>query len=323
MSDARIGAVILAAGKGTRLKTELPKVLHQVCGRPMLAYVFDACRAARVQNCIGVVGYKKDLVIQAFADATDVTWVEQNPQNGTGHAVMVCREAFAGQFDHVLVLCGDGPLVRTKTLQTVIGQHVESGAAITLATAVLDDPTGYGRIHRDADGKLLGIVEHADCTPEQREIREINPSIYCFRAPELLTFLDQLQPNNVKGEYYLTDCIALALQAGHKVEALTAVKPEDILSINTRQDLALVSRVMRDRILNRLMDNGVTVVDPASTWIDDRATVGGDTIIHPFVTISGAVHVGANCSVGPFVHLTEGHDVSDGQCVTGQVGDQR
>ncbi len=305
MSQPRIAAVILAAGKGTRLKSDRPKVLHEICGRPMLAYVLDACRAAGVADAIVVVGHGKDEVIAAFADDPAITWVEQNPQRGTGHAVMVCREHLP-KYEHLLVLCGDGPLIREETIRALLDRHITGGLAATLATAVLDDPTGYGRIWRDADGRLRAIVEHADATPEQRQIREVNPSYYCFRTAEFLPLLDRLQPNNAKNEYYITDALALLIAAGRPVEAITSVRPEDIYSINSRQELALVNRVMRDRVLDRHMTAGVTIVDPASTWIDARATIGRDTIIQPFVTISGPVRIGEHCRIGPFVHLAGG-----------------
>jgi bifunctional UDP-N-acetylglucosamine pyrophosphorylase / glucosamine-1-phosphate N-acetyltransferase len=316
----RIGAVILAAGKGTRLKTELPKVLHEVCGRPMLAYVIDACRAAGVRECIVVVGYQKDMVIQAFAADPHLTWVEQNPQLGTGHAVMVCREQLAGRFDHLIVLGGDGPLIRAETLQSLIERHLAEQAAATLATAVLDDPTGYGRIWRDPDGRILGIVEHGDATPEQKRIREVNPSYYCFKQPEFLAALDQVRPNNVKNEYYITDAISILLAAGQKVQAITSVPPQDIFSINSRQELAMVNGVMRDRILDRLMSSGVSIVDPRTTWIDDRATIGQDTVIQPCVVISGPATVGRGCRIGPFASLTGAARVPDGASVSSFAG---
>jgi bifunctional UDP-N-acetylglucosamine pyrophosphorylase/glucosamine-1-phosphate N-acetyltransferase len=320
MPSARVAAVIMAAGKGTRLKSELPKVLHEVCGRPMLAHVIDACRAAGVADCVLVVGHGKDRVIETFADdAAGLTWVEQSPQLGTGHAVMVCREAIA-QFDRVLILCGDGPLLREETIQALLDRHAAEGNSATLATAMLDDPTGYGRIWRDAGGNFRGIVEHADCTPEQREIREVNPSYYCFTVADLLPTLDQLSNDNAKGEYYLTDVFALLMQAGKRVGAITSVAPEDIYSINSRQDLARVNGVMRDRVLERLMSNGVTVVDPATTWIDGRATFGRDTVILPGVHIQGAVQVGANCRIGPLVRLAAPCAIADDTEVTGPAG---
>ena len=316
MSEGRITAVILAAGKGTRLKSELPKVLHEICGRPMLAWVFDACRAAGVRECIAVVGHGKELVIDAFADDKDITWVEQSPQLGTGHAAMICREQMKS-YDHALVLCGDGPLIRGETIRELIQRHQADGAAATLATAVLDDPTGYGRIWRDEHGNLLGIVEHNDCTPEQRQIHEINPSYYCFRVADFLPALAQLTPNNKKNEYYITDTLAIMRGAGKQIGAITAVPPQDIYSINSRKELALVNRVMRDRFFDQLMDNGVTIIDPTTTWIDPRATIGTDTVIRPFVEISGPAQIGAECRIGPFVHLTGAAKVPDGTTLVG------
>lgn len=313
MND-RVGAVILAAGKGTRLKSELPKVLHEVCGRPMLAYVIDACRAAGIRPCVIVVGHRHDLVRAAFATDPDIAWVEQSPQLGTGHAVMVCREQIR-RFEHVLVLCGDGPLIHSGTLEQLLARHLAAHAAATLATAVLDDPSGYGRIWRDSAGQLRGIIEHADCTPEQLQIREVNPSYYCFQADALLRALADLKPNNAKNEYYITDTVGLLLKAGQRVQAITAVAPEDIYSINSRSELALVNRVMRERVLRALMDEGVTIVDPATVWIDGRARIGRDTVVNPFVDIRGPVRIGANCRIGPFVQLSGDAVVADNTVV--------
>ncbi len=319
-SKPRIGAIIMAAGKGTRLKSEWPKVLHTVCGRPMLAYVLDACREAGISSCIVIVGHGKDQVMRAFADDRAITWVEQNPQLGTGHAVMVCRSAFAEYFDHVLVLAGDGPLIRGETLRALLDQHMAEHAAATLATAVIDDPTGYGRIVRDAGGRMAGIVEHKDATPEQRAIREVNPSYYCFRVADLLRSLDQLQPNNAQGEYYITDAIGGLIAGGARVGAVTSVPPEDIFSINSRHELALVSGVLRDRVVRRWQNDGVTVVDPASTWIDARATIGADTLIEPFVVIDGPVRIGRNCRICSFTRLTGDAALADGTVYAGGAG---
>lgn len=340
--SARVAAVILAAGKGTRLKSELPKVLHEICARPMLAYVFDACRAAGVNDCIAIVGHGKDLVIDAFAgesakqsfavrdggstkqsfavrdggDQGEVSWVEQNPQLGTGHAVMVCREQIKN-YDHVLVLCGDGPLIRAEVIRELLDKHIRENLVATLATAVIDDPTGYGRIWRDPQGKLLGIVEHGDCTPAQRAVNEVNPSYYCFRVADLLGALDQLKPNNVKGEYYITDCLGLFIAAGKPCAAITSVQPEDIYSINSRQHLAQVNDVMRRRILDRHMTAGVTIVDPVTTWIDDRVTIGNDTTVYPCTYISGPATIGRNCRIGPLVHVPRGTHLADGATLGG------
>lgn len=311
MVSPGITAVILAAGKGTRLKSELPKVLHEVCGRPMLAYVIDACRAAGVGRCVAVVGHRQDLVRDAFASDRGVVWAVQEPQNGTGHAVMVCREQIR-EFDHALVLCGDGPLIRAEVVRELIDRHIAENASATLATAVIDDPTGYGRIARDTNGRFRAIVEHADASEAERAIREVNPSYYCFRVADLLPALDQIKPNNKKGEYYITDVLGLFVAAGKTVVAISSVLPEDIYSINSRRDLALVNRVMRDRVLGRLMDEGVTIVDPASTWIDARAQIGRDTVVLPCTVIDGAVRIGENCRIGPFAHLGDGVVIANG-----------
>jgi bifunctional UDP-N-acetylglucosamine pyrophosphorylase/glucosamine-1-phosphate N-acetyltransferase len=246
--NRRLTAVILAAGMGTRMKSDLPKVLHEVCGRPMLAYVVDACCAAGVESCIVVIGYGKDRVIEAVNGRDHLTFVEQVEQLGTGHAVMVCRDHLAGRFDDTLIVCGDGPLIRPETIRTLVESHQESGAAATLATAELDDPAGYGRILRNGAGDLIGIVEQRDCTPEQLRIREVNPSYYCFRTDDLLWALDRIDNDNAKGEYYITDTLGVLIRDGRRVTAITAVPPEDVYSINTHEDLARVEDVMRDRI---------------------------------------------------------------------------
>ncbi len=304
-SQASIAAVILAAGKSTRMRTEMCKVLHPVCGRPMLAFVLDACRQAGVQRCFVIVGYGKEQVIAAFADDSHLGWVEQREQKGTGHAVLCAREQIAGRFEHVLVLCGDGPLIRAETVRQLLERHISEQSYATLATAVLSDPSGYGRIVRDAEGRLRGIVEHNDCSAEQRQISEVNPSYYCFRTRELLEALDQVKPNNAKNEYYITDAISILINAGRKAVAVSAVPPEDVFSINSRAELALVNRVMRDRVNAALMAAGVTIVDPQTTWIDARAQIGADSIVHPFSHI-GPASFGRDCSIGPFAHVAGG-----------------
>jgi UDP-N-acetylglucosamine diphosphorylase/glucosamine-1-phosphate N-acetyltransferase len=241
-------AIILAAGKGTRMKSDLPKVLHPVCGRPMLSYALDACQQAGCGRLICVVGHRADLVRQGFAHLNShIRWVVQEPQLGTGHAAMVCRDELAKLDGPVLVLAGDGPLIRPATLRKLIDTHVTSGAACTLGTAILDNPGRYGRIVRDASGELAGIVEALDATAEQRSIREVNVSLYCFDAAALLGVLDQLTNHNAKGEYYLTDALALIRQGGGKLAAVPAMPAQDVVSINTLDELAQVERVMRRR----------------------------------------------------------------------------
>ncbi len=229
------------------MKSDLPKVLHPVLGRPMLAYVFDACRAAGVQRIYAVIGHGAEAVQAAFADAEDVVWVLQAEQKGTGHAVLCCAEALAAFEGQTLILCGDGPLIRGETLATLLDAHVSQGAAAALATTVLDDPTGYGRIDRDAQGAIQGIVEHNDCTPRQLDIREVNPSYYSFDNRILFTTLQRVTPDNAKNEIYLTDAVRIAIGDGQKVVAVTAVKPEEALSINSLEQLARVEQIMTER----------------------------------------------------------------------------
>lgn len=304
-------AIILAAGESTRMITEQPKVLHEVCGRPMLAYVLDACRDAGIKKTYVVIGYGKDQVIQAFSDADDVVWVEQTEQKGTGHAVMCCRDHLADFNGDTLVLCGDGPLIRSQTLQTLMNKHRAERSAATLATAILADPAGYGRIIRDTYGNIQGIVEDADCTPEQKTGKEINPSYYCFNNKALFDALERIQPDNVKGEYYLTDALHLIIAAGGKVVAVTAVPAEDALGVNSRNQLSRASKIMQSRIQDKLTSAGVTIVDPDNTWIDARARIGQDCVIEPFTYIHGHVRIGKNCRIGPFAYLRDGTVLED------------
>ncbi len=240
-------AIILAAGISSRMKTDTPKVLHEVCGRPMLSYVLDACRAVGVSKIYVVVGFGAEQVKEKFADAKDVVWVRQAEQKGTAHAVLCCKEHLNGFDGETLILCGDGPLIRAETLRTVIETHKAEQSSLTLATAVLDDPFGYGRIYRDADGKLVGIVEHNDCTEEQLKIKEVNPSYYLFNNKILFEALEQVKPDNAKGEYYVTDALGIVIAAGHKVAAVAAVRPEEAMGVNTKEQLAEMDRIMRER----------------------------------------------------------------------------
>jgi len=307
----RTQAIILAAGQSTRMITDLPKVLHEVCGRPMLAYVLDACRQAGIARMLVVVGYQKEKVLEAFPDEKGVQWVVQSRQSGTADAVKTCRKHLKDWRGNTMVLCGDAPLVRAETIKTLIATHEKESSAATLATAVLDDPTGYGRIIRDAYGNLEGIVEEVECTPQQREIREINPSYYCFDNQALFAALSKVKPSPKKKEYYLTDVLGVMVKQSRRLAAVTAVPPEDVLGINSRRQLAAVSEVMKFRILDRFMASGVTIVDPDNTWIDARAQIGQDTVIRPFTFIHGRVRIGKGCQIGPFAYLREGTVLAD------------
>ncbi len=308
-------AVILAAGKSTRMKTEVPKVMHDICGRPMLAYVIDACREAGISQFHVVVGFGKEMIIEAFKGVPGVNFVEQHEQKGTGHAVSMCADALKGFDGDVVTIAGDMPMIRAATLRELLGNHAAAGAKASIATTVLDDPSGYGRIVRDAKGAFVEIVEHRDCTPKQREIHEVNPSYYCFDCKTLFETLPKIKPNNVKGEYYITDALSIILGAGHTVCAKTNVPAEDAVGINSRRDLADVSKVMQRRIQNELMAQGVTIVSPDNTWIDSRATIGAESVIEPFSYIEGHARIGANCRVGPYAMVSDGAVVADGAIV--------
>ena len=304
-------AIILAAGVSSRMNTQMAKVLHEVCGRPMLAYVFDACRKVGVSKIYVVVGFSAEQVQERFKDCDDIVWVRQEQQLGTAHAVMCCKEYLKDFKGQTLVLCGDGPLIRAETLKTLAKKHKIGQPAVTLATAILDNPAGYGRIIRDAYGNIQGIVEDSDCTSEQSAIKEVNPSYYLFNNKILFETLEKVKPDNIKKEYYLTDALSLIIETGHTVVAITAVRPEEAMGVNSRRELSVACKIMQQRIQQELMENGVTIVDPDNTWIDARAKIGLDTVIEPFTYIHGEVKIGQGCRVGPFAYLRNGTILED------------
>lgn len=242
MTKAR--AVVLAAGKGTRMKSDLPKVLVPVCGRPMVEFVLDMLTECGVERTLVVVGYRSDLVRTTLANRRGLTFVEQTEQLGTGHAVMVCREQLAGFAGPVVVVTGDSPLVRAATINRLLAEFERTQPACLLGTARKDDPKGLGRIVRDGAGRFTGIVEEKDATPEQRAITEVNMSCYVFNCTDLLAALDRLKADNAQREYYLTDCPGILLQAGRRVEALPLLSPIETLSINTPDELAAVEAAL-------------------------------------------------------------------------------
>lgn len=312
-------AIILAAGKSTRMKSRKPKGLHEVCGLPMLEYVLRACYGAGCTRILMVVGHGKDEIVDQFGHDKRIHWIEQTEQLGTGHAAKMCEAELRKQHGDVFILAGDGPLIRAEVLQTLLRAHRDEHAAASMATAVLDDPTGYGRVVRDANGEFVEIIEQIDATPEQREIREVFPSYYCVRTEDLLLGLSNLKNDNKKGEYYLTDVYGHLRAAGKKVVAVQAVTQEDVIGVNNRQQLAEVDAIMQDRIQRQLREAGVTVVSGLNAYIESDVAIGADTVVHPFSYIGRGSSIGPDCVIGPFAVVPRQSIVPEGSTVTRNV----
>jgi|SRR5687768_10797376 bifunctional UDP-N-acetylglucosamine pyrophosphorylase/glucosamine-1-phosphate N-acetyltransferase len=314
-------AIILAAGKSTRMKSKRPKPLHEICGRPMLHYITQACFEAGCDRVLVVVGYGKDEIIAQFGDDERIGFVEQTEQLGTGHAARVCEPELTkrGTAGDVFILAGDVPLIRAEVLRTLRRAHRDDHAAASMATAILDDPTGYGRVVRDERGEFVKIVEQLDCSPQEREIREVFPSYYCARVEDLLFALARLTNDNKKGEYYLTDIYEILKRAGKKVVAVQAVTEEDVLAPNTRQQLAETDCCMQDRIQRQLQEAGVTIVSPQNTYVESGAAVGADTVLQPFTFVGRDASIGRDCVIGPFGVVPRESIVPDGTTIAGNV----
>ena len=301
--------IILAAGKGTRFKSETPKVLHHLAGKPVVHYVLDVAEAAGSLRTYVVVGHQADMVRKAVAHRADV--VVQKEQLGTAHAVRCCASHFKGFAGDVLVMCGDTPLLDKQVIRKFLARHRKSGNVCTVLTALLDDPSGYGRIIRDAKGAFIAIREHKDCSAEEIRVREINTGVYCFDAASLFGSIHAIKANAKKKEFYLTDAIELFLKRGGRVGAFVTDDGTTNLGLNTRVELALAEKIRRDKVLKGLMDSGVTIVDPVTTYIEDDVTIGQDTVIHPCTYIHTGVRIGRHCSVGPFARLRSGTKLGD------------
>ncbi len=292
-------AVLLAAGKGTRMKSNRPKVLAEILFKPMLGYVIDACEQAKVNDICVVTGFKSELVENYLSTKGTYAIARQEEQKGTGHAVMMARsflEAHQGQ--DVLVLCGDAPLVDAASIEEAYAQHKSEQNAITVFTAVLDDAASYGRIVRDGNS-IVKIVEKKDCSEEELKIKEINSSFYWFDVDNLLAMLDQLTTNNKQGEYYLTDTIGLTIAAGKKVGGYTAKNSDIILGANSRKDLHELNEKLRMAVIEKHFDNGVEFVSTDGVYIAPDAKIGADTVIYPGTIIKEGVTIGEECTIGP------------------------
>ncbi len=320
MSDKKLAAVILAAGRGTRMKSELPKVLHAVAGVPMLHYPVGLARDLGCAPTVAVIGHGAETVEAALAGSGAVFALQQQ-QLGTGHAVLCAEPQLAGFSGTLLLLCGDVPLLRRETLEALLHYHQAQQATVTVLTAHMPNPHGYGRIVRQGE-EVLRIVEEKDASQQERSIHEINTGIYALEAPFVFAALKTVGCDNAQGEYYLTDVLAAARTAGRRVCALAAGAPEETMGINDRVQLAEAGGLMRQRINRELMLSGVTLVDPATSYIEPQVRIDTDTIIEPNVQLRGATVIGCNCridsgvivsgcTVGDGVHLKAGSVLSD------------
>lgn len=317
-------AIVLAAGLGTRMRSRLPKVVHEICGKPMISLVLDALEAAGAERAFVVVGHLAELVEEVVGDRA--VCVLQSEQKGTGHAVMQVEDALSGYDGQVVVAAGDAAYLTEADLRSLVNHHQETKASATVLSSILENPFGYGRVAREASGRIRRIVEEKDCSPEEARICEVNSSVYCFEKRDLFSALSRITPDNVQGEYYLTDVIEVMIQEGLRVEAVISEDSLTAQGINTRVQLAEAERIYRDRIRERLMLSGVTMVDPETTFVDFDVVIGQDTTILPFSIIQGNTVIGDNCVVGPFVRIVDskvscGATISNAVVVEAEVGE--
>jgi bifunctional UDP-N-acetylglucosamine pyrophosphorylase/glucosamine-1-phosphate N-acetyltransferase len=300
-----IEAIVLAAGKGTRMKSELLKVAHEVAGKSIVSYVVDAVNESGASKIYVVIGHQAETVKKKVTNPK-CHFVMQEKQLGTGHAVQQVASHYKGHDDSIiLILAGDCPLIKSSTLKEVIDSHKESNAAATIVTTKMKDPANYGRILRGKMGTVLGIKEAKDCSEKERLISEVNTGVYAFRAKDLFQHLNVLKTNNNQGEYYLTDIIHILKQKGEVVESYLLKCSDQAIGINTRQDLAKTNQILYQENNKTFMEEGVTILDPSSTFIDSGVTIGRDTIIGPFVQISGETRIGRKCTINAHCYLKD------------------
>lgn len=324
MSD--VAAIILAAGKGTRMKSGLVKVMHCLAEKPMIEYSVRVAKAAGAGRIAVVVGHQAERVREYFAADESITFALQEEQLGTGHAAAAARSALTGFNGTVLILCGDVPLLRGETVKTMLAAHEQRGASVTVLTTHLAAPYGYGRIVKREGGRISRIVEEKDATAEERGISEINSGIYCVSAEFLFAALASLNCDNAQGEYYLTDIVKRASEENRLCLAFSTPNPDEVMGVNDRVQLAEAAAIMRDRINRDLMLSGVTLIDPGAVYVEEGVQVGTDTIIYPGVRLSGKTFIGTGCVIESGVTIADsviGEDVTikTGSVLTGaEVG---
>lgn len=313
MSERKTVAIVLAAGMGKRMKSQRPKVLHEVCGQSMISHVLEALLEINVAEIYVVVGHKGEMVQQHVEEKFDhgrVKFVTQHTQEGTAHAVMQAEPHLKNFDGDVIVCCGDAPLIRAETFRAIIAKTHESGSKAAILSAEVIDPKGYGRIVRHADGSVH-IVEHKDCTEEQLAIREVNAGTYCFDGRLLFKALPLVDNNNSQKEYYLPDVPKIMGASGQKVIAVKLDDWTEMIGINSKQHLADANTILLNRLLSQHMVDGVTIVDPKTTYVEKHVKIGPDTVIYPFTSLRGQTTIGADCRIGPLVDLLNAN-VPDG-----------
>lgn len=304
-----IMAIVMAAGKGTRMKSKKSKLVQKIYGKEIVKRAVENAEKAGVSDIVAVVGYQKEEVMAVLGDT--VKYAFQEEMLGTGHAVMQAKEYLQGKKGRVLVLNGDVPLLRPETLNKLLEKSIENKEYATLLTAIYDNPYGYGRIIRDEGGNVSAIVEEKDTTEDQKEIKEINAGIYCFDIEELMSALDEIKPNNSQGEYYITDVIEIMNKKGLKTGAVVVEDNTEILGVNDRIQLEMLTKVLQMRVNTEHMKNGVTIEDVNTTYIYDDVKIGMDTVIHPNTIIKSNVEIGEDCEIGPNSYIREGCRLSN------------
>ena len=299
-----IAAVILAAGKGTRMKSNKSKLVHKIYGKELVKRVVETAKKAEIENVIAIVGYKKEQVQAVLGNSVEYAYQEE--MLGTGHAVLQAEKYLKEKRGKVVVLNGDAPIIRPETIKNLIQKSTDNKEYATLVTAIYNNPTGYGRIIRDVGGSVQEIIEEKDANEEQRKIQEINAGIYCFDIQELLKALKELKPDNAQGELYLTDIVKIMNKKGLKTGAITVKDNTEILGVNDRIQLEMLTKVLQKRINSEHMKNGVTIEDIDNTYIYDDVQIGTDTVIHPNTTIKSDVIIGQDCEIGPNAYIREG-----------------
>lgn len=300
-----IKSIILAAGKGTRMKSDTPKVLHTIFDKTLVGYVIDAVNNTGLadENFV-IVGHQAERVEEYINKNYDnAKCVLQSPQLGTGHAVSMALPYLKDFDGEVIILCGDTPLITSETIKEFIEYHRDNKSDLTVMSAIFENPTNYGRIIRNQDGSLNSIVEEKDATPEQKAVKEINAGIYCINWAKIKPAFNELTSNNAQGEYYLTDIIKWGNEKNLSVNAYTLKNNEEIFGINSKTHLAEATKMLNNKIVQKHLDNGVQIIDPATTWISPETEIGADTIIYPSCYINGKNKIGKHCKIGPFAHL--------------------